>query len=171
MGGVMVLVRVGVDGGGRDGAGERSGWGVRGVGEVLRAVLRTCCSLHFTRQHSPTLTHSLPLTHTHTHTQTHSPTPTQPVPLPPQSLQHSQGSWSPPSPTATPAALAALARQLLTRKRDLLGSCFGIDITDCGRIVSLPLLLDRYHPDLDRLPGLVLDLATRVEWGEKACFR
>jgi DNA mismatch repair protein MLH1 len=40
-----------------------------------------------------------------------------------------------------------------------------------GEVTSLPLLLKGYTPNLDRLPHLLLCLATRVDWDdEKACF-
>lgn len=39
-------------------------------------------------------------------------------------------------------------------------------------LASLPVLLDGYRPDLDRLPSFVVTLARDVEWGEeKECFR
>ena len=42
---------------------------------------------------------------------------------------------------------------------------------DAGRLVYLPVLIDHYTPDMDRLPLLILSLVRDVDWQtEAACF-
>ncbi|BEJ16863.1 hypothetical protein CspHIS471_0602640 [Cutaneotrichosporon sp. HIS471] len=59
---------------------------------------------------------------------------------------------------------------LLMSKADMVDEYFSLSLTD-GKVNSLPLLLKGYTPNLDRLPHLLLCLATRVDWDdEKECF-
>ena len=40
-----------------------------------------------------------------------------------------------------------------------------------GRLTALPVLIDHYTPDMDRLPLLILGLVRDVDWQmETACF-
>lgn len=53
----------------------------------------------------------------------------------------------------------------------MLDEYFSLSISLEGNIVSLPLLLKGYTPDLDKLPHFLLCLGTRVDWQrEKQCF-
>jgi DNA mismatch repair protein MLH1 len=47
-----------------------------------------------------------------------------------------------------------------------------MDITEKGAVASVPLLLRRYTPDLDRLPLFLMRLGPQVDWTDEAnCFR
>eukprot|EP01134_Creolimax_fragrantissima_P000590 CFRG0590T1 len=60
----------------------------------------------------------------------------------------------------------------LMSKRGILLEYFSIEITDEGKLSSLPLILKDYEPDFHRLPMFILRLATEVEWSsEEDCFR
>ena len=52
--------------------------------------------------------------------------------------------------------------EFLQSKADMLREYFSMEISDSGHIVSIPLLLESYTPNLDRLPVFVLRLATEV---------
>lgn len=55
----------------------------------------------------------------------------------------------------------------------MLSEYFGLEITPEGGLASLPVLLEQYTPDMDRLPSFLLSLATDVQWDwsdERACF-
>lgn len=53
----------------------------------------------------------------------------------------------------------------------MLDEYFSISITSTGHLESLPLLLQGFTPDLNRLPHFLLCLGTRVDWSvEKQCF-
>ena len=43
-----------------------------------------------------------------------------------------------------------------------------MEISDSGHIVSIPLLLESFTPNLDRLPVFVLRLATEVQYSSYA---
>lgn len=67
--------------------------------------------------------------------------------------------------------IAKLNMQLLEKKAELLAEYFGIRIDKQGNLHSLPLVLDQYTPDMDRLPRFVWTLANDVDWDEeKECF-
>ena len=44
----------------------------------------------------------------------------------------------------------------------MLKEYFSLEISDSGHIVSLPLLLESFTPNLDKLPMFLLHLATEV---------
>jgi hypothetical protein len=76
-------------------------------------------------------------------------------------------------PTLIPRTMIAhtraLAQYLVIAGLKQVGSCpeSGVCV-----IRSLPVLLEDYRPDPNRLPAFVLALARDVEWGEeKDCFR
>ena len=48
------------------------------------------------------------------------------------------------------------------KKSDMLEDYFSMKIDENGSLVSLPVLLDLFTPDLDRLPMFILRLATEV---------
>lgn len=50
----------------------------------------------------------------------------------------------------------------LLDKRDMIDEYFSLRITDDGAVESIPMLIRGYVPDLDRLPHLLVCLATRV---------
>ena len=52
--------------------------------------------------------------------------------------------------------------EFLKSKADMLKEYFSLEISDSGHIISLPLLLDSFTPNLDRLPVFLLHLATEV---------
>lgn len=59
---------------------------------------------------------------------------------------------------------------LLTR-REMLAEYFSFDISEGGDVLSLPLLLRDYIPNLDNLPSLLMRLGPQVDWtSEKECF-
>lgn len=47
-------------------------------------------------------------------------------------------------------------------KAEMLKEYFSFEIDDSGRVVSIPLLLESFTPNLDRLPLLLLRVATEV---------
>ena len=52
--------------------------------------------------------------------------------------------------------------EFLKTKSDMLLEYFSLEIDGDGHIVSLPLLLESYTPNLDKLPLFILRLATEV---------
>lgn len=67
----------------------------------------------------------------------------------------------------------ALLPGLYTRPLVLMPHCIHTSAPplSAGRLISLPLLLESYTPDLARLPDFILALARDVEWGcEEDCF-
>ena len=72
--------------------------------------------------------------------------------------------------------VAAAVAELLLEKADMLREYFGLEFEKVGdgivSLVSLPVLLEGFTPDLNLLPEFILKLAHSVEWGEeKSCFR
>ena len=60
--------------------------------------------------------------------------------------------------------------QLLSRK-EMLNEYFSMDISDEGRLMSIPLLLKGYMPSLTKLPRFLLRLGPFVDWAdEQKCF-
>lgn len=51
---------------------------------------------------------------------------------------------------------------LLKEKAAMLEEYFGINIDDHGNICRLPVILDQYTPDMDRIPEFVLSLGNDV---------
>eukprot|EP00794_Sanderia_malayensis_P005440 gene5440-6119_t len=67
--------------------------------------------------------------------------------------------------------LANFAVDLLKNKAEMLMDYFSIEINENGELSALPQLLDKYIPDLNRLPMFILRLATDVDWdAEQECF-
>ena len=67
--------------------------------------------------------------------------------------------------------IARLNTALLVCKAGMLREYFGVEVSAEGDLTALPLILDHYTPDLDRLPAFVLALGNNVEWeSEKECF-
>ncbi|GAQ87495.1 DNA mismatch repair protein - MLH1 family [Klebsormidium nitens] len=68
--------------------------------------------------------------------------------------------------------IAKVLSQLLVLKAEMLREYFRIEIDASGALHTLPLVLDQYSPDLDRLPQFALRLGNDVEWDtEKECFQ
>ncbi|CAH3116955.1 unnamed protein product [Porites lobata] len=68
--------------------------------------------------------------------------------------------------------LAAYIVNLLKGKAAMLLDYFSLEIDKEGHLLTLPLLLDGYIPNLNGLPLFVLRLATEVDWDtEEGCFR
>ena len=60
---------------------------------------------------------------------------------------------------------------LLVDKKDMLNDYFSLEIDDNGQILSIPMLLEGYVPDLNHFPMFVLRVATNVDWDEEeSCF-
>ncbi|KAJ3398140.1 DNA mismatch repair protein, partial [Chytridiales sp. JEL 0842] len=56
-------------------------------------------------------------------------------------------------------------------RRDMLLEYFSIKIDENGFLMSLPVLLREYRPNLDKLPDFLLRMAVEVNWeSEKECF-
>ncbi|KAK4838439.1 hypothetical protein QYF36_013745 [Acer negundo] len=68
--------------------------------------------------------------------------------------------------------IAEMNTELLMQKVEMLEEYFGIKIDTHGNLSRLPVILDQYSPDMDRLPEFVLCLGNDVEWeDEKKCFQ
>ncbi|XP_068709334.1 DNA mismatch repair protein Mlh1-like isoform X1 [Montipora foliosa] len=68
--------------------------------------------------------------------------------------------------------LATYIVNLLKEKATMLLDYFSLEIDEEGCILTLPLLLDGFTPNLNGLPMFVLRLATEVDWdSEEGCFR
>lgn len=68
--------------------------------------------------------------------------------------------------------LAETVSQLLYTKAEMLMDYFSIEIDQNKNLCSIPLLLDKYMPDISRLPNYILRLACDVDWkSEEPCFR
>lgn len=62
-------------------------------------------------------------------------------------------------------------KQQLISRREMLTEYFSIDVTAEGELLSLPLLIRGYMPNMAKLPGFLLRLGPHVNWTEeKACF-
>jgi len=60
---------------------------------------------------------------------------------------------------------------LIMGKRRMLKDYFSLEIDDVGQLVSLPLLLNNYFPNLEGLAKYIVDLARNVDWSEEQrCF-
>uniref|UniRef100_A0A2S2R9V0 DNA mismatch repair protein Mlh1 n=1 Tax=Sipha flava TaxID=143950 RepID=A0A2S2R9V0_9HEMI len=67
--------------------------------------------------------------------------------------------------------LAQDATEILVSKAPMLNDYFSIEIDSDSNILSIPLLLEGFLPDLDGLPLYLLRLASEVNWfNEKECF-
>nr|XP_019044549.1 DNA mismatch repair protein MLH1 [Kwoniella bestiolae CBS 10118]OCF23479.1 DNA mismatch repair protein MLH1 [Kwoniella bestiolae CBS 10118] len=60
---------------------------------------------------------------------------------------------------------------LLMDKKEMIDEYFSLSINDQGDVETLPMILNGYTPNLDRLPHFLLCLGTQVNWeSEKECF-
>ncbi|XP_074658885.1 DNA mismatch repair protein Mlh1-like [Tubulanus polymorphus] len=61
--------------------------------------------------------------------------------------------------------------QLLKSKSEMLQDYFSLEIDKDGNILTIPLLLDNYVPQLEGLPMYILRMASEVDWEhERECF-
>lgn len=68
--------------------------------------------------------------------------------------------------------IADMNTDLLKTKAGMLEEYFGIHIDDQGNISRLPVILDQYTPDMDRIPEFVLSLGNDVDWDdERNCIQ
>jgi len=68
--------------------------------------------------------------------------------------------------------IAEMNTELLKQKMEMLEEYFCIHIDKHGNLSRLPVVLDQYTPDIDRLPEFVLCLGNDVDWeDEKNCFQ
>ncbi|XP_073285917.1 DNA mismatch repair protein MLH1 isoform X2 [Primulina huaijiensis] len=68
--------------------------------------------------------------------------------------------------------IAEMNTELLKQKAELLEEYFGIYIDSSGNLSRLPIVLDQYTPDMDRVPEFILCLGNDVEWeDERTCFQ
>ncbi|XWS24755.1 hypothetical protein CRYUN_Cryun27aG0011000 [Craigia yunnanensis] len=68
--------------------------------------------------------------------------------------------------------IAEMNTQLLKQKTEMLEEYFCIFIDSDGNLSRLPILLDQYIPDMDRVPEFLLCLGNDVYWeDEKNCFQ
>ncbi|KAL3845674.1 hypothetical protein ACJIZ3_003077 [Penstemon smallii] len=68
--------------------------------------------------------------------------------------------------------IAEMNTQLIKQKTEMLEEYFGIYIDPNGNLSRLPVVLDQYTPDMDRVPEFVLCLGNDVDWDdEKICFQ
>ncbi|TPX70555.1 hypothetical protein SpCBS45565_g01692 [Spizellomyces sp. 'palustris'] len=67
--------------------------------------------------------------------------------------------------------IAQECRKILVERRDMLLEYFAFHISEAGEILSLPVLLRGYVPNVDKLPLFLLRIGSEVDWdAEKACF-
>lgn len=68
--------------------------------------------------------------------------------------------------------IAEMNTELLKEKAEMLEEYFCIYIDPQGNLSRLPVILDQYTPDMDRVPEFVLCLGNDVDWeDEKSCFQ
>ncbi|XP_054812223.1 DNA mismatch repair protein MLH1 [Prosopis cineraria] len=68
--------------------------------------------------------------------------------------------------------IAEMNTDLLKQKAEMLEFHFCIHIDKLGNLSRLPVILDQYTPDMDRIPEFVLCLGNDVDWeDEKNCFQ
>ncbi|EFA08028.2 DNA mismatch repair protein Mlh1-like Protein [Tribolium castaneum] len=86
-----------------------------------------------------------------------------------QGLEVPEVGWTPED--GDKADLAQKITEILTKNGEMLNEYFSLNVDKTGRLVSLPLILDNYTPDIAGLPVYVVRLATEVTWeSEKECF-
>lgn len=62
-------------------------------------------------------------------------------------------------------------RETLISRRDMLAEYFSLEISDDGKLLSIPLLMKGYIPSIAKLPSFLLRLGPFVNWDEeKPCF-
>ncbi|CAL8107726.1 unnamed protein product [Prunus armeniaca] len=68
--------------------------------------------------------------------------------------------------------IAEMNTELLKQKADMIEEYFCIHIDKDGNLSRLPVILDQYTPDMDRVPEFVLCLGNDVDWEEeKKCLQ
>ncbi|KAL0360020.1 UNVERIFIED_CONTAM: DNA mismatch repair protein MLH1 [Sesamum radiatum] len=68
--------------------------------------------------------------------------------------------------------IAEMNTEMIKQKAEMLEEYFGIHIDPNGNLSRLPIVLDQYTPDMDRVPEFVLCLGNDVNWDdEKICFQ
>ncbi|KAL5993351.1 DNA mismatch repair protein [Asimina triloba] len=68
--------------------------------------------------------------------------------------------------------IAEMNSGILKEKAELLQEYFCIHIDSQGNLSKLPVILDQYTPDMDRVPEFILSLANDVNWdNEKECVQ
>ncbi|KAK7322366.1 hypothetical protein VNO77_25745 [Canavalia gladiata] len=68
--------------------------------------------------------------------------------------------------------IADMNTELLKQKAEMLEEYFGIHIDEHGNVSRLPVILDQYTPDMDRVPDFALCLGNDVDWeDEKNCIQ
>lgn len=68
--------------------------------------------------------------------------------------------------------IAEMNTELLKQKTEMLEEYFGIHIDEHGNVSRLPVILDQYTPDMDRVPEFALCLGNDVDWEEeKNCIQ
>ncbi|KAA0034986.1 DNA mismatch repair protein MLH1 isoform X1 [Cucumis melo var. makuwa] len=68
--------------------------------------------------------------------------------------------------------VAETSTKLLKLKAEMLEEFFCISIDRNGNLASLPVVLDQYTPDMDRVPEFMLSLANDIDWeDEKTCLQ
>ncbi|KAI9340055.1 DNA mismatch repair protein Mlh1-like protein [Zopfochytrium polystomum] len=71
-----------------------------------------------------------------------------------------------------PNEIAKKITELLVSRRDMLLEYFSFTIDEKAFIVTLPVMLKGYEPNLAKLPMFLLRLGTEVDWEtEEGCFR
>jgi len=60
--------------------------------------------------------------------------------------------------------------ELLKQKAEMLEEYFGIHIDELGNISRLPVILDQYTPDMDRVPEFALCLGNDVSYRSLCSF-
>ena len=69
-------------------------------------------------------------------------------------------------------SLARFMVKFLKSKTTMLSDYFSLEIDSDGNMCTIPMLLDGYVPDLNRLPFFIMRLVTEVEWEEEThCFQ
>ncbi|XP_071157795.1 DNA mismatch repair protein Mlh1-like isoform X1 [Mytilus edulis] len=67
--------------------------------------------------------------------------------------------------------LAKYIVEFLTSKSEMLLDYFSIELDSSGNLLTLPMLIDDFVPNMEGLPMYILRLATEVNWdSEKECF-
>ncbi|RLN23432.1 DNA mismatch repair protein MLH1 [Panicum miliaceum] len=68
--------------------------------------------------------------------------------------------------------IAEVNSEILKENAEMINEYFSIHIDKDGNLTRLPVVLDQYTPDMDRLPEFVLTMGNDVTWDdEKECFR
>ncbi|GMQ02111.1 hypothetical protein CsSME_00048492 [Camellia sinensis var. sinensis] len=68
--------------------------------------------------------------------------------------------------------IAEMNTELLKNKSEMLEEYFCIYVDSQGNLSRLPVILDQYTPDMDRVPEFILCLGNDVDWeDEKSCFQ